>query len=823
MPTYTFTHPTNGKTIKITGDTPPDEKTIDSIFAKVGGAGPSISQGPSKWKKIASKIYTPVLEGLGTAGGGAMGTLTGPAAPVGVPLGAGLGYAAGKKLATTADTLLGLGHEQPQPKNLLQATGQTLRDVATGTAMELGGQIGTKMFTGGLNRLYAGKTKGIPFSDKRNAYRAATQFSGAMEPGTQVAAEANQLRQKETKDLVNRLKPTVTPTPGQGSGNYKSAALEQSMTSKDPAFAERLKYNDAELNKAAVNNLTTTLGKPADLPATQPAAMTGASQVKAITAAKQPILSKEAEMWADVPEYPMPANNTEEAFKTTLSTPSTAKKAIDSVYKVFKQTPRTVAGLQTIEREIGSAMKAGTDTDRHFLRQIKKAVQDDFEAMGQAAESGDVALHNDKLVYPSKLKAELVTIEEQIAAAQKQVVSDQAKPDVKTMTDALSEKGIPAMRQVSERDANFTERISKEYQKQFPGQPIPTSGGTAPKADPRLADWTAKKAALEDQLANLQPAEDVAAKYAAAKRYSREEKFERFYRGAVQDVMESGKQASGLRISAGQVPAKFFTPTGSKDLIKAVGREQAAEQSMPHAVEQLVTKTVDANTGVMNIPRAVAWIRQNSTALDNLGLKPSVERIIKGQIPRAIEAELETRTLARADVLGNPEVTALQAAKLIKQFGPSIEKMYGAKGMQALKDYGQMMGIIERNKYVSYAKGSTSLEKGFGDAAASMAEKVSALAAVATGHGWTFSAAKNLVKSFLEAGLAGNEKKVTALIQEGLVNPEAAEVLMRIAKAKPKQVSEQAAKWLKPIINQMQIGADNVVRPTVSDEEPNAE
>lgn len=849
-------------------------------------------------RKEFSQVARPVMEGGGAIAGSMLGSAAGP---VGGVVGAGIGYATGSGLMDRFE------HGSVD-------TNKIIPNALTGGTMEVGGLAVNKLVKGGAAAVKSMRTKGLPFSDKRNAYRAAEQFSAAQAPGTPVAAEANRLRQAETGDLANRLQPAVTPTPGQASGNYKSAALEQSMSAKDPAFAERLKYNDAELNKSAVNKLTSTLGKPADLPAVQPTSMTGEAQVKAINTAKAPVMSKEAEMWADVPAYPMPADGTEAAFKAAIATPSTAKGTIKSVYDIFKQTPRTVEGLQTIEREINSAMKAGTDTDRHFLRGVKQAVQDDFEAMGDAAASGDVALHGDKIVYPSKLRSELAGVEEQIAAAQ--TAAPSLKEQNKHIYKYLNSKGeqmIPMqgvntsdgqwnaaltgrlerlqtagkaadyapvgeeqlwVHQLFGKDAPYDDALEAATTGKWdrgwfnkdkpwngnPNTPIITSkttpndvsmnllekshrgglpadsfvyenaaalgegrglplsqlkGKTAAEArellkkapvvkteptNPVTAGLEARRTALTDQLANLKPAEDVAAKYSAAKRYSKEEKFDRFYRGAVKDVLQSGEQASGQRVPAEQVPAKFFTPTGSKDLIKAVGKEQAAEQSMPHAVEQLVSKTVDANTGVMNVPRAVAWMRQNAATLDNLGLTKSVEQVVKGQIPRAIEAELETKAV---DVLGNPSATVLQAAKMIKKFGPSVEKMYGPKGMQALQDWGQMMEVIGRNKYVSYAKGSTTVEKSA--ASADMAEKVSTLAAVATGHGWVFSATKNIAKSLMGPALNYSKAQVNMILQEALINPEAAAVLMKIAKAQPEQVASQSAKWLKPIILQLQV------------------
>ena len=62
MATYTFTHP-DGQTVKITGDSPPDEATVDAIFAKVGGGAakaeakkPDVESLWQRTKSIAGKV-----------------------------------------------------------------------------------------------------------------------------------------------------------------------------------------------------------------------------------------------------------------------------------------------------------------------------------------------------------------------------------------------------------------------------------------------------------------------------------------------------------------------------------------------------------------------------------------------------------------------------------------------------------------------------------------------------------------------------------------------------------------------------------------------
>ena len=845
MPTYKITDPTTGKTLRLTGDSPPSETELNQIFGEVHGTpAPKASKPaaapaeapkkPGMWQRFKDQVAGDVTEPLRLGSEAVAGVLNLPAKAYKGYKGAGafagtLAGGGGLDNALVAGTEA-IGDRNPvqsplAPSRTSQAIGNHLIQPAvnklssvTGQPelvnglVEAGGDIASLLaMKPALNavsqplkvaKAAAGNVKkhGLPFSDKANTYRAATTFDNAMQHSP-AAASTNALRQGETNALLGRLKPTapatgptmgtvpVHPTPGQASGNYQSAALEQSLTAKDPLFAEQLKFNDAQLNKSAVDNLTTKLGSAADLPPIQPAETTGANIRGKIKGAMAPVLSKEAEMWADVPKYPMPAENTSQAFADVLKTPSTAREAVKKVQKIFKATPNTVEGLQTIERELSSAMKAGTDTDRHFLGIIKQAVKADFEAMGESAVSGDVALHEGKIIFPSKLQEELAGLEGKIAAEQ-----EVAAPDIKAMQAQIAKAGPPSMKMTGETAKSFGERIAKEYAKKFPGQPAPTLGTT--KA---LTDMVGRKAAIEKTLAEMTPAEDVAAKYAAAKKYSREEKFQRFYEGAVSRVRAAGDEHGGVNLTNENVPNQFYNPQGAKDLIKAVGKDGAAEQMTPHVIGELISKTVDANSGVMNVPRAMAYVRQNASTLETLGLTDGVMQTIKGQIPRAIEAELESRGV---DVMGNPAMTSLQAVKLIKKYGPAVQKLYGAKGIQALTDYGQMMEIMGRNKYVSYAKGSNTIEKA--SMAGDLADRVSTLGAVVSGHGWIYSASKNILKGMMGPVSKFSRTQVETILKRALMDPEAAKALMEIAKAgKGADVGAIAKKALKPFMTDM--------------------
>jgi len=118
-----------------------------SLAEKLAAKYPEYSDLPAKVKAETSIPRKPWwhepakagLETLGLLGGGALGT---PAGPVGQVAGAGLGYAAAKKV----EELVGL---TPAPKGPVEAGERLIKEIPTGAAMEAGGQIGGKVIGAG--------------------------------------------------------------------------------------------------------------------------------------------------------------------------------------------------------------------------------------------------------------------------------------------------------------------------------------------------------------------------------------------------------------------------------------------------------------------------------------------------------------------------------------------------------------------------------------------------------------------------------------------------------------------------------------------------
>lgn len=947
-----------------------------------------IRQGPAKWKRTASKLYTPVLEGLGMTGGAVVGSAT--ASPgVGTVLGAGLGYAGGKGVAALADEYLGIGHDAPQPQNMREATYETTKNVLTGATMEAGGQLiglgGGKI----ANKLAQFKREGAPLSNKLAQTRAANVFSESTEPTgaiTKPLQRENVLGARRLERRINQGVPQTeraTFTAGQRTGNPKLGGLEKSQMNTDPAFRSATEYGDAALVRAARSQTEKAIpgerggvtikdkvqkfaaGLESQAQAAEGAATTQASKyaaptdaqplgediVSTIKKAREPYTAATKKAYAEVPDYPMEAENFDTTLKTLIDKPGmkNAENILNDFAQYAEREPRTTQGFQEIDKTISEYLRnPQLDTQaRGRLKEVQQALRKDLDLLGEAAEKGDVALHEGKLVVPSRLESEITALDKRIA-------EEAAKPagvDVKAMQKELMDKGIPAMRQVREDEAAFAARITKDYEKAFKkappiagqpqgikvyrgdnaadplkGAPDGTSYFFTSKQPARLygkvsehsldiknpkvvdaggrvkGEWgnyddliaeakqqghdglvvknvvdvpsdmeegyyadrlakyrsdvvvpfnvskqvikapeselttklTAQKRALQAQLEGLQPAEDVAAKYANARRTAKDE-FDRFTRGALEDIYKQGNEASGAKLTAESVPHRFTTPSGADDLIRAIGDKEAQGLMRNHYAAQ-------ANTYLGKNPAQLAkWVSKNRPVLEKYGLydefkslhatqktviearatldqfnKSAVGKILDAEPEKAISYVLGAKNpeaamrelkafgngdkewenglkvalrehivnateLTARDTFGTSKASLAKLDKLGSQYERAMKVLYSPKEIQTLRDLHQTVETLARNKQGVPGGGS--------DTAANLTGNIQARIA----YGATRDAAKHLAGGITNgiANLAAAVTKIAGkehaeltaqFVKEALLDPAKAKELLRFAR-----------------------------------------
>lgn len=157
MPTYRVTDPTSGKTVKLTGDSPPTEQELEEIFSSIGNVPvpPAPPQEPEpqsdEYAEFAMERTQPNLVSprplvkaiapYAPEAGMVIGALAG--GPVGAPA----GYAIGKQIQTLGKAY---GEEKPLPGGLEMGRKAIMEDMPEAAIAEAGGRAAAAVVGAGL-------------------------------------------------------------------------------------------------------------------------------------------------------------------------------------------------------------------------------------------------------------------------------------------------------------------------------------------------------------------------------------------------------------------------------------------------------------------------------------------------------------------------------------------------------------------------------------------------------------------------------------------------------------------------------------------------
>ena len=207
MPTYKVTDPNTGRTLRLTGDSPPTEGELEEIFASVGTESPK-----GTLQKIGE--FAATSKALPIAGGivgGIAGTLGGPAGSVG---GAALGGAGGESYRQ----LLARGMGLPVPETSLEAAKDIgveggIQGVSEGVGRGVG--QGLKLLAPPVGRGLSSFGELLTKVPRRQFPRLFKDPS-ALFKGTRKAGKAlEETLQKEGIDLTPTVKEVIDPQLGQ--------------------------------------------------------------------------------------------------------------------------------------------------------------------------------------------------------------------------------------------------------------------------------------------------------------------------------------------------------------------------------------------------------------------------------------------------------------------------------------------------------------------------------------------------------------------------------------------------------------------------------
>lgn len=792
---------------------PPTRTAADLINERFPGTGaqeidvPGVGQVSQPTRQEVGENIRPYAKGSGmilggivggtagaTAGAAASVPTAGVSSPYTVPAGALIGRTIGSGIGTevgdyASDLIAGKPHQW----------GESTRE---GMVANIYGEAGGGLLSRaaeGITNVYRGAKNLL--TGRGVEQRAGERLSNIIGSPT----EQELANQAKTVELEKRI--GIEPlTPAQRTGSTKAGMVEQSLGSTDKEFADQMLRRESEMKETAQNRFLSTMGKGEQLPSTTPPYQVGEAIHAGIEKDLAPVRATEKEIWGEVPQYPIPSHNLDNTIAEINKTPfeKPVQDAVNTTIKYIEEVPRTTEGIRSIEKTLtGNMTKALKNGDNNLFRvykDMKNAVQSDYEAMGAAAESGDVALYNGKLIYPSKIQG-------QIAGIEKQIAEESLKPK--------PAEGI-----------------------------IPGTAGSNYQSEAVLSKLNKDKNALQSVLDSSESAPNVAEKISQAKQFSKEQKFDRFYRGQTKKVLQAGDEFEGQRLPFEQIPQKFYTPSGYKDLVRASGgNAKASERMKPFVVDDLVNSSMQGNE--FSVPKALTYLRKNQEVLRMSGLQNEVKDIIKGQMPNEFERMLATKRLDK--VSGEPYFTVQESRALLQKYGKSIREFYGPQSVQALRDYHDLLFALSRNKNISMAGGSNTAEKLMNspDTPSTVKKVVSAISgrmvsalgaiagiseAVASGGG-PGAVSTGAIAGYMVAGaakdtytqvVASAEKKTMDLFKRAITDPELADKLIKMFRTRqPASLAQKASEIIKPYLSPLEVAATTKEKPPTFPRSPN--
>jgi len=639
-----------------------------------------------------------LLETIGATGGAMAGVPLGPATAI---AGGGLGYAGFKLLADKLDELQGL----KQTPDTLERVAEVGRDFNVGALMQGAGESAVSALQIAYKWAKGLGQKGLTISGEDILLKAKEIFKSNtgkdLAPGPNLAA-AKKLSEEipgykpsyaeatADPDLI-RFQQSLARQPG-GMGvevthrQSNREALANYLKNEFPGGATiddviaQIQKNNAELagqGKVAASVVERT--KTA-LPTTESQAA-GQDIYASIKKAMEPVLKEESELWGKIANYKITPAETTKAFKEALETPSTAQPLLKRLKKVYDagSSSSNIQWLQgQMEREIDSAIRSqsATQTEKHFLRKIKDAINKDIQNLGSAADRGEIFVSGERFIFPEQLNKEITDLTKQIDTLQKQVIQE---PDTIAIIKALMARKVPYGGIPRESKKEYAERLVSQY-RQYIGSDVPMLESYLPNHLPTLENTLAAK---QTELLNAQPAENVAAQIRIAKNYSLDQKFNRFDKGAIREILQPGNAPNNLKVPDAEIAQRFMKPDNADQLIKAVGPTEAARLMKGFFATDLLSTAQNPLTKEL-IPKSLSsWVIKNKVVLGKYGILDDFAKLEKAQATLEATKQAQdafSKSIAAKMLNADPQ-QAIAAA------------MGGAKGVSA-KNTGEIMGRL---------------------------------------------------------------------------------------------------------------------------------
>ena len=546
---------------------------------------------------------------------------------------------------------------------LENATGNT---GLIGDVVDIGGDIAALMsIKPTVNALRSGikstgtrmATEGLPFTKKNSQYKAAQILDEANNPLStrQASVQArNELTSGKIKNNIQSLRPAADrvefPTAAT-KGSKDLASFQNSEANTNPKFKGALeKQEDTLIDSAhrqakmvapsqgvdirtkvveaarAKQNAAAAAGKQLEDTTSQldaaPAPQTvGENIISSLRDAEKPIADRTAGLYDKLPDYTVheqawqPVQDAIEGVRK-VHLDDTQRGLVDEQIRYLEGAPRTTGGLEEVDKSLGNAAARARQASppnkpaAKFIGELQRAVRNVADEMGVAADTGDIALSGKQIVRPSVIKQEIADLEKQLRAA---TTAPAALPRQNShLYVYLKEHGVNAgMQRQGLSDIKYNQELKQTLEKSGLKDYEPLT--TATSTPEQTANLQQGIAARQKVLDNLQPAENFATAYKAA-RASAKEQADRFRKGSVADALQQGDEFTGSRMQSEDMPRRFADASGADDLIRAVGPEKASDLMRPHFAREAAGK-------LNGTPKQIAdWVSRNRDVLKKYGL-----------------------------------------------------------------------------------------------------------------------------------------------------------------------------------------------------------
>lgn len=769
-------------------------------------------------RETISEFARPVLETVGLVGGSIVGVAAGvgAASPILGVAGGSLGFAAGASVADRLDEFLGL----TKRAGLKESSIKSLSDLEHGAMLEMGGGIAGKALTvGGTGLWHVAEKMGLlgMFKRLKNMFPSMSDkgmLNKARDVLKQVRSETPRTAEalKESGEIVKRADIKTPLTFAQRTGSSEAAFFEQSSAAKNAELGAILRGQDAQINKEAVDYIQRQF----------PQKGTIGDTISAVEKQKGRLLSE--------------AEKTAEIARVKLSPVQLGKRPqeVGTVIKKELETGQQIAKDKV--DDLYNKIPQGIELKPDLLTSKIRKIRVDFKKIGGGPDSLPSPILDQMKKTLKESNGKSVTMEN-LRDWRSQITTEirdqfQSKnPNLKLVRRLKSlENGVDdSLDQMLELSPQFAETIElyrtassrfRDYAKTFRSGRVgdvlakgsESTGGKIPLSDVPNRFFRAGKMDAADDLIRAvgkNKATTIIDDYAG---------FE-FVSAVAKDGKVDVKQGLAWINKNRDVLNKYDLTKKYSDIVRSKSISDESFIGLETFKKSVASRVLGADTGkvINNIFSGAGKLQSKKFAeelMDLPGIKGN-DLAIQGIQNSFKDFTLKTIEKSGVDVLGNPLRSINEIKKIIDNLRPAMEVIYkkDPNKVQALFDYHKVLEFISRNKNVSFAGGSTTVEKAVGvqrETVDTIVRNVAQLAAIQRGKGFMFGAIRNIWGAITTAPRKFSEKQINAYLTEAIYNPELAKTIMD--STAPFVSKKVQGKFVKQLLSMELFVAEKVVK-----------